>query len=1486
MELFRKGVSAIMLFLLLVSTLNLAFNIQPVKAESGTIIVPDDYPTIQEAINAANPGDTIIVKSGTYTENVKVNKDHLNIRSENGMEATIVQAENSSDHVFEVTAEFANISGFSVKGASGKSSQYIMGVYLGSAGIYLKKVGYCNILDNNISNNTDGIFFESSDNNNILNNKIISNKHGIWWLSSHGNNVSRNTIANCAYAVYSAFTYGDVISENIVTNGGQGISLQDISDSKVLKNTVTSNGGMGISLSSRANNNVVFGNNITDHGNNTGLSLSEASGNVVFENSVKNNYWGVYTALSNNNIIYHNTFAENVKQVYDNELYPPSINVWDDGYPSGGNYWSDYTDVDLNNDGIWDNPYVIDANNQDNYPLVNPWTPTPSIQEWLFDGDFQYNLDDDYGTVEGTGHLSGTATLSAGTLSIGGQITINGPLPSGVPEVYLVATDGQDKELAKQAVDLSRFSYWPTGTNTYVFSGQIPNVIQPINNGHYEVSALITYDAAKYEFFVDTASYINSHYLPLLIQHLNYPPIPIVIHYPSSSSNWFEGLERLYRERYHLFQWLLGSTLYYDAGEDITFDASWSFDLDGEIVSYKWDFGDGSISTEKKVSHSYSEKGIYRVTLTIEDDRNEVRERVFDLFISIPTKESIEKLKQDVNFLSERSINHLSGEVLDGIKEVAQAADDFKESVGLTALDAFLDVIFEVIPLKDIYGDTLIQKMVLQIAEKTGESIPKEITKEVVKAILKKGWELGIYSYDDFLINDAETKVQNMIENEKNAIITLKNDLLNAIDGLDLTRNDVDLYRKDLKARMLGNMFLSQFFRSQADLLYNFDEIKKQDENSWTLRVGEKLYTGSVLLLSLPSIFGPLVTIPPFITDLIEDFKSMKTDEGMYTLCHLLLESNVFNPSQEYSENVVKGIYQNTIKGLQLILDKGQPHVAEGRINSIVNDGTIYRIEIENTGEYTAGFKLITTFYKTYRSYELSPLIGRYYDLPTSVSNALGKDWIELGPREKRVIDIEIPGESPFVYLYLLGESDTGLYGLDYKMKTIERPWLSQIASWFSARMKSPGELRVYDSSGRVTGLINGEVKEEIPNSVYDGENNMVVVFSSSIYPSELSFYHSEVVGTSEGNYGLEITSVNDAEATTFTAENIPILPNTVNQYTINWTALSLGEEGVTVQVDSNGDGVFEHIFTSDTELTQREYVIATDDVSPQTWHNIREPKFVVNGVTCLTSATPLELIAEDNLGGSGVASTAYRIYNASYDSDWITYTEPFYLTGLSDGTYQIDYNSTDYAGNVELTNTVTVFLDNTPPTTSLTIGEPKYISDTTYVTSDTPFTLEANDNAGSGVYSIAYRIYNGAYDSGWQPYTEPFYLTSLTDGVYTIEFNSTDNVGNVEVTNSVQVALFSWDYVFTDSYGRGTTLKINTVHKFFQFITPDNDYGIRRAVYMRLCGRAIIIRYYGYELHLITVAVDTKLDFCAAIAWDVETGKRYFLIDKVGIEN
>jgi len=94
---------------------------------------------IQDAVNNAHSGETICVKDGMYIENVDVNVTNLTIISENGSTSCIVQAARTSDHVFEVTADYVNIAGFTAKGATSYKK----------AGIYLYGVEHCYISDNN-----------------------------------------------------------------------------------------------------------------------------------------------------------------------------------------------------------------------------------------------------------------------------------------------------------------------------------------------------------------------------------------------------------------------------------------------------------------------------------------------------------------------------------------------------------------------------------------------------------------------------------------------------------------------------------------------------------------------------------------------------------------------------------------------------------------------------------------------------------------------------------------------------------------------------------------------------------------------------------------------------------------------------------------------------------------------------------------------------------------------------------------------------------------------------------------------------------------------------------------------------------------------------------------------------------------------------------------------------------------------------------------
>jgi len=146
-----------------------------------------------------------------------------------------------------------------------------------------------------------------------------------------------------------AFTNDSKITGNKIANNQYGIDLVSSSNNTLSGNNVTANDAYGIRFDSYSNNNVLSGNDVT-----------------------ANNYGGIEVAFfSNNNVFHHNNFINNGRQVSIGT--PAGANSWDDGYPSGGNYWDDYNGADSNHDGLGDTPYIIEANNTDNYPLMTQY---------------------------------------------------------------------------------------------------------------------------------------------------------------------------------------------------------------------------------------------------------------------------------------------------------------------------------------------------------------------------------------------------------------------------------------------------------------------------------------------------------------------------------------------------------------------------------------------------------------------------------------------------------------------------------------------------------------------------------------------------------------------------------------------------------------------------------------------------------------------------------------------------------------------------------------------------------------------------------------------------------------------------------------------------------------------------------------------------------------------------------------------------------
>ncbi|MCJ7422813.1 right-handed parallel beta-helix repeat-containing protein [Candidatus Bathyarchaeota archaeon] len=285
------------------------------------------YTSIQNAIGAGETlgGHTIFVDAGTYNENIVVNKQ-IRLIGEHP-DSTVIKAADRTKNALNITSDNVEISGFNITGAT----QW----YPAACGLYLDSVSNVSISGNYVANNTYGIRMDYSSNNTLANNKIWLNHFGINMYSDDDNN-------------------------------------------RIIKNSFSSHTGVSLSLWAGSDGNLVTQNAFFD--NSDGVDIGYSNFNVISYNNFSYNGLGIdIEQIGNNNTICHNNLIDNTGQAHS---ILGAANFWDDGYPSGGNYWSNYAGVDAGNDGIGDAPYTIDANNTDRYPLMGMFSDFNATSEY------------------------------------------------------------------------------------------------------------------------------------------------------------------------------------------------------------------------------------------------------------------------------------------------------------------------------------------------------------------------------------------------------------------------------------------------------------------------------------------------------------------------------------------------------------------------------------------------------------------------------------------------------------------------------------------------------------------------------------------------------------------------------------------------------------------------------------------------------------------------------------------------------------------------------------------------------------------------------------------------------------------------------------------------------------------------------------------------------------------------------------------------
>lgn len=435
-----------MIFVLLVGTsyisIGMTESVSIVFLDSYILYVggsgPGNYTKIQDAINNASDGDTIFIYQGVYYENILVNKS-ISLIGENKYSTIIDGGYNSHTSVVKIMTSPFHIWNLTIQ------NEDWHGIEAGYLGMQytMNNSTICNC---RILKTHTGVLFHNSFNMVVSNCTIFDNLEGVILseskycriehcvLSNRQRCVSlntgaqSNTVVDCEISGnaseeygYGIDSYGDynTISYCNISNEGDGIFIARSNHTRIDNCSIYNNTGRGICIY-KGDYNIIENCTIRYNGNETygihyGIHVFEGVYNLITRSNISENSQGgvkfmwlchqntvTKSIIKHNgyitngegvlcnspNNVYLNNFIDNYIQAYDRD----SDSEWDNG--NLGNYWSDYSGIDWNNDAIGERPYILHNNSRDNFPLLCPYNPDgPSVlleRPAHFKGDFIY----------------------------------------------------------------------------------------------------------------------------------------------------------------------------------------------------------------------------------------------------------------------------------------------------------------------------------------------------------------------------------------------------------------------------------------------------------------------------------------------------------------------------------------------------------------------------------------------------------------------------------------------------------------------------------------------------------------------------------------------------------------------------------------------------------------------------------------------------------------------------------------------------------------------------------------------------------------------------------------------------------------------------------------------------------------------------------------------------------------------------------------